>query len=264
MIRPGFTAVTGVSVVIPVLNDARHLEHCLAALAIQSRPADEIIVVDNGCTDDSMDVARRYGARIVSEARPGITAASSAGFDAASGPIIARCDADSHVPPDWIARIEETFHKRPDAIAVTGPANFYRLPRVRNALARTVYLTSYFVSMRILLGNNVLFGSNCAVRADAWRAVSASVPRTDPEIHDDMDLSYRLPARATVLHDRSMVVGISARPLRSMAAIRQRLGRALHTFSLHLPAQLPHHRWALRLRGLPRTARVGPSTTPAG
>jgi glycosyltransferase involved in cell wall biosynthesis len=274
MMRRGLTAVTGngitgVSVVIPVLNDARHLEHCLAALTVQSRPADEVIVVDNGCTDDSMDVARRYGVRIVSEARPGITAASSAGFDAATGPIIARCDADSRVPRDWIARIEETFRQRPDAVAVTGPANFSTLPRIRNAISRFFYLTSYFVSLRVLLGNNVLFGSNCAVRAEAWRAVSASVPRTDPEIHDDMDLSYRLPPEAVVLHDRSMVVGISARPLRSVAAVGQRLGRAAHTFSLHLPAQLPHRRWARRLRArrlreLPRTTGVVHATTPTG
>ncbi len=240
--------MTSISVVIPVLDDARLLERCLSALAVQSRPANEVIVVDNGSTDDSVDVALRFGARVIHEPRRGITAASSAGFDHAVGDIIARCDADSFVPETWLAQIAHTFAATPDAVAVTGPARFYNLPPGRNALARVLYISGYFVAMRALLGNNVLFGSNCAVSAPAWRAVSDSVPREDPEIHDDMDLSYRLPPDSTVIYDRQMVVGISARPFRSFAVFGRRLSRAAHTFSLHLPQQLPHRRWFARAR----------------
>jgi glycosyltransferase involved in cell wall biosynthesis len=235
-----------ISVVIPVLNDARLLENCLAALAVQSRLPDEVIVVDNGCTDDSVAVARRYGARVVTERRPGITAASARGFDAAAGSIIARCDADSVVPPTWLAQIERTLDAAPDAVAVTGPATFYNLGGVRGLLARAFYIHGYFISMRVLLGHNVLFGSNCAVRADFWRFVSESVPRDDSEVHDDMDLSYRLPATSRVVFDRALVVGISARPFDSWRVYRRRLARAGNTFSLHFPAQLPHRRWAAR------------------
>jgi glycosyltransferase involved in cell wall biosynthesis len=213
---------------------------------VQSRRPDEVIVVDNGCTDDSASVARRYGAHVVTEPRPGITAASAHGFDVASGAIIARCDADSVVPTTWLAQIERTLHAAPDAVAVTGPATFYNLGGFRGLLARVFYIHGYFISMRMLLGHNVLFGSNCAVRADAWRAISDSVPRNDTEVHDDMDLSYRLPATSRVFFDRSLVVGISARPFDSWRVYRRRLTRAGRTFSLHLPAQLPHRRWAAR------------------
>ena len=54
-----------ISVVIPVYNDAALLRRCLEALAAQTRRADEIVVVDNGSTDDSAEVARRGGARVV-------------------------------------------------------------------------------------------------------------------------------------------------------------------------------------------------------
>ncbi|WP_213816649.1 glycosyltransferase family 2 protein [Glaciihabitans sp. dw_435] len=236
-----------ISVVIPVLNDAAMLESCLHALRHQTRPADEIIVVDNGCTDDSVTVARRFGARVVTEPRRGITAASAHGFDVAAGMIIARCDADSRVSPDWLERIERSLAVHPDAVAVTGPASFYDLGPISGAAAKVLYLSGYFVSMRLLLGHTVLFGSNCAVRADVWRAVSAMVPRDDSEIHDDMDLSYRLPATADVLYDRGLVVGISGRPFDSLRVFGRRLSRAVRTFSLHLPAQLPHRRWAQRL-----------------
>ncbi|HHX85985.1 MAG TPA: glycosyltransferase, partial [Actinomycetales bacterium] len=47
-----------VSVVIPVLDDAAELAGCLAALAAQTRPPDEVVVVDNGCRDASASIAR--------------------------------------------------------------------------------------------------------------------------------------------------------------------------------------------------------------
>lgn len=239
---------TRISVVVPVLDDARLLERCLAALRRQTRHPDEIVVVDNGSTDDSVAVAHRFGARVVHEGRRGVTAASAHGFDVATGDVIARCDADSLVPPTWLEQIERRLSAAPSAAAITGPGTFYDLAGVRGTVGRVLYLSSYFVSMRALLGHNVLFGSNCAVRADAWRAVSATVPRDDPEIHDDMDLSYRLPPTATVLYDRDLVVGISARPLDNVAVLVRRLARARRTFALHLPAELPHRRWATRLR----------------
>jgi glycosyltransferase involved in cell wall biosynthesis len=245
-----------ISVVIPVLNDARHLERCLAALSRQRRPPEEIVVVDNGCTDDSVAVARRFGARIVTETRPGITAASSEGFDSALGEIIARCDADSVPPIDWIERIERTFLDNPVAVAVTGPARFYGLSGAKEFAARTLYLSGYFVSMRVLLGNNVLFGSNCAVRASSWRELSAGVPRDDSEIHDDMDLSYRLPSTSTIIHDHDLVVQISPRPFGSVAIFSRRLRRAVHTFRLHWPEQLPAKRWSVRAKSIYAGRRV--------
>lgn len=235
-----------ISVVIPVLNDARMLERCLDSLAAQTRRPDEVIVVDNGCTDDSAAVAERFAATVITEPRRGVTAAAASGFDAANGAIIARCDADSVLPRDWLERIGTTLAVRTDAVAVTGPGAFYEMRRPRAALARALYIHGYFASMRVLLGHNVLFGSNCAVRASAWRAVSGSVPRDDSEIHDDMDLSYRLPSTSTVILDRGLVVGISPRPFTGFRVYWRRLVRAGHTFSLHLPQQLPHRRWARR------------------
>src|SRR5690554_7959832 len=95
-----------ISVVIPAKDDAEFLDRCLFSLSIQTRPADEIIVVDNNSTDDTAAVARRHGVEPILETQPGITAAASAGYDAASGDIIARCDTDSRLPADWLEGIE--------------------------------------------------------------------------------------------------------------------------------------------------------------
>ncbi|HEY0259569.1 MAG TPA: glycosyltransferase family A protein [Lacisediminihabitans sp.] len=253
--------MTTISVVIPVLDDARLLERCLESLASQRRPADEIIVVDNGCTDDSVSVARRFGAQVVAESRPGITAASGLGFDTATGDIIARCDADSVLPPDWIERIERRLAAQPSAVAITGPARFYDLPGMRQVAARVIYISGYFASMHVLLGHTVLFGSNCAVRAETWQALSASVPRDDRDLHDDMDLSYRLPASSTVIYDRDLVVEVSPRPFDSPSALVRRLRRGAHTFREHWPAQLPARRWMVRARSRIAAVRGGPPET---
>ncbi|TFD74986.1 glycosyltransferase family 2 protein, partial [Cryobacterium fucosi] len=68
-----------ISVVIPCYNDAGFLAVCLAALAAQTRPADEVIVVDNRSTDASAAVARAAGARVVPAPAPGIWPTAAAG-----------------------------------------------------------------------------------------------------------------------------------------------------------------------------------------
>jgi len=236
--------VTRISVVVPARDDAGYLRACLDSLARQSRPADEIVVVDDSSRDATGDVARAFGAVVVRRERaPGIPAAASAGYDAATGDVIARCDADSVLPWDWLERIEQTLAAHPDAVAVTGPARFYDLPRAGDLLARVGYLTPYFVLTRAGTANRPVFGSNFAMRRSAWEAARGRVHRDDPEVHDDMDLSFALPATARVLHDRRLVAGISGRPFHDPVAMLRRQTRATRTILGRGPEDLPWKRW---------------------
>ena len=126
----------GISVVLPVRDDAPALRSCLAALARQDRPADEIVVVDNGSSDDLLAViaaAERdqdLPLRLLQEPRPGVSFAAHAGYDAASHQIIARCDADSIPPSSWLARIERQLAAEDDKlVAITGGGRFAPGPR---------------------------------------------------------------------------------------------------------------------------------------
>lgn len=84
-----------VDVVLPVLNEAAALPWVLERIP----PGYQALVVDNGSTDGSGDVARRLGALVVVEPRPGFGSACFAGLKAATRPVVAFMDADASLDP---------------------------------------------------------------------------------------------------------------------------------------------------------------------
>lgn len=237
-----------ISVVVPVLNDARELVGCLAALSEQSRPAHEIVIVDNGCSDDSAAVARAAGARVVEEPVRGIPAAAATGYDSATGDVIARIDADSRPGADWLARIEAAFDADPELSALSGPGEFIGLRGWRATAAQALYMDAFFLSVGAAMAHPVMFGSNLAMRRSAWLRVRDGVDRTDPELHDDIDLSFQFGAADRVVVDRSLVVKISARPFDDPAAMRRRFSRAFRTIFRNWRISPPSQRWLERVR----------------
>lgn len=221
--------MTTIDVVIPVKDDTARLRTCLHALSVQTRAPDGVIVVDNASTEDVSSVADEFGVRCIAEPAPGIAAASSAGYDASPSDLIARLDADSVPPSDWIERIVRRFERSPDLDAVTGPGVFAALPRPLAWLADRWYMRAYFSFYARSVGRTPLFGSNFAMTRRAWRAASTRVHRNDPEVHDDLDLSFALPEGARVMLDPELRVTISARPFLNPIAFVRRIRRAFHT-----------------------------------
>src|SRR5215212_10034481 len=84
-----------VTVVLPCLNEAESLPGVLARIPAGYRP----LVVDNNSTDDTAAVARRHGADVVHEPRPGYGSAVHAGIVAASTPVVAVLDGDGSLDP---------------------------------------------------------------------------------------------------------------------------------------------------------------------
>ncbi|MCR2812294.1 glycosyltransferase family 2 protein [Microbacterium sp. zg.Y1090] len=223
-----------ISVVIPSRDDARMLRHCLAALAVQTRKPDEVIVVDNGSSDDTAAVARAAGARVVDEPRPGVLRATAAGFDAAEGDIIGRLDADSIPSREWIARLEQRFDDDPTLTGITGTGRFYGGTWPRRVLGRYAYLGGYFWSMRLVMGHVPVFGSNFALRREAWQTLRPHLHMDDPRMHDDLEISFALQPDMGVEFDRELRVGVSARPFDSMAGFRRRVNWAFHGLAVNL------------------------------
>jgi len=99
-----------VSVVLPCLNEERGVGECvrtaLAALAAMG-VSGEVVVVDNGSTDRSAEVAAAAGARVVSEPRRGYGSAYLRGFEEARGRFLVMADADTTYPLADLARFVE-------------------------------------------------------------------------------------------------------------------------------------------------------------
>lgn len=233
-----------VSVVVPVRDDAAHLDACLRRLARQTVPPDEVVVVDNASTDASAEVARRWGARVVPEPRVGIPAAAGTGYDAARGQVVLRLDADSRPDEDWVAHALHVLAD-PRVDAVTGTGRFDLAGRRGHDVAR-VYLGAYYALGHLAAGHPVLWGSCMGFRAETWRRVRDAVTRVE-DVHDDLDLALALGPGARVVVDRGWSVGVSARSVRPGAQWVPRLGRAFRTLRRQWRVLPPWERWARTL-----------------
>lgn len=103
--------------VVTTLNNAATLEACLSSLAL----CDEIVLLDSGSTDATLEIARRHGARIATQAFAGYGPQKQAAIDLASGEWILLLDADEHLTDAGRIAIEREL--------AAPRADGYRLPR---------------------------------------------------------------------------------------------------------------------------------------
>jgi len=111
-----------ISVVIPTYNEAKYLHICLDSLKNQTFKDFELIVADGGSTDETKEIALKYGAKFISVTNSNVVRAREAGLKKARGDIYTGCDADTHYPPTHLETIVREFQKNEKVVAVTGKA----------------------------------------------------------------------------------------------------------------------------------------------
>jgi len=112
-----------VSVVVPTRNRAGYLDVALASLRAQvDAPPHELLVVDDGSTDDTVAVAAHHGVKAIAARPPGgLNAGRNTGIAATRADLIAFVDDDVWVQPDWLAALVAGAARHPDAEALGGP-----------------------------------------------------------------------------------------------------------------------------------------------
>jgi glycosyltransferase involved in cell wall biosynthesis len=116
-----------VSIVVPCFNQGRYLGEALASAARQTYAPVEVIVVDDGSTDDTRRVASEdAGAIYVHQPNAGTAAARNHGLSLSHGEFVIFLDADDRLLPDAVARGVASLSDRPDAAFVTGHVRLLR------------------------------------------------------------------------------------------------------------------------------------------
>ena len=100
------------SVVIPALNEEAHLGGLLSDLVAQTRPADEVFVVDAGSGDGTVSVARRFPFVTLVEGRPPVAEGRNLGGFAATGEVVVFLDADGRLEEDFLEGLLGEFEGR--------------------------------------------------------------------------------------------------------------------------------------------------------
>jgi len=125
------TAAPLVSICIPAFNAARWLPAALESALAQTYPHCELIVVDDGSTDDTLAVARGFesrGVRVVHQANAGQCAAANHALRLARGDYVKFFDADDLLSPEMIARQVAALRERPGCLAYGEWARFHTDP----------------------------------------------------------------------------------------------------------------------------------------
>jgi GT2 family glycosyltransferase len=115
-----------IAAVVCAYNEDRYLPACLFSLKTQTRPPDDIIVVNNASTDRTAIEAHGVpGVRVIDEPQKGLVIAREAARRFARADVLAFLDADCRAPIWWLERIEQRLARSRDMVAATGPYRFY-------------------------------------------------------------------------------------------------------------------------------------------
>ena len=196
---PNNSAVPIFSIIIPAKNEEGTISACISSIKATDTPAQsyEIIVVDNGSTDATMEIAQNHGAATYRKPDFTISALRNFGASEASGKILVFLDADCTVASDWLNKAS-TYLARNDIVCFGSapiiPAN------------PTWIQSTWFVvreQKKQITDVSWLESMNMFVRREAFNAVGGF--NENLVTCEDVDLSYRLASLGRIVSDKSIV-----------------------------------------------------------
>ena len=185
-----------ISVVLCSFNGGRTILDCLEGLLKLEYPNYEVIVVDDGSTDGTAEIARQYPFRLIQTSNQGLSSARNTGLEAAAGEIVAYIDDDAYPDPHWLTYLAKTFMTT-DHAGVGGP----NLPPPGDGRIADCVAVAPGGPIHVLTSDREaehIPGCNMAFRKTALEAVGGFDPRFRVA-GDDVDICWRLQQRGWTL-----------------------------------------------------------------
>jgi len=218
-----------ISVVIPTLNEGPSIKRCLKSLSKQTYKDFEIVIVDSGSKDGTVETAKKYKSRVIYEPRRGVPLARNRGAKEAKGDIVVCTDGDSQYPKDWLEKIAGHFEDK-EVVAVGGPI----APDDNKLKHRLIFkITSdYFARLAKLVGFIVFHGSNSSFRRKAYLKAGGYSEKI--KTLDDNEFPNRIKKLGKVVFDPSMTIKTSTRRFEKAGYIRETLHYWKAYFDLYI------------------------------
>ena len=198
-----------VSVVISVYNEEKYIKNCLDSLMKQEEKSDEIIVVDNNCTDKTVSIVKKYKEiKIIQEKKQGMISARNTGFNYASGDILIKCDADTEFPENWIKEIKKVFKKNRGYVGLVTPIFLGDLVGA-NKLPWLFYV--YLFIPKLIIGDYPLSGPGYVITKKIWNMVKSEICLDDKKVHEDIDMTFHIKKYGKIYLLKNCLLKSSAR-----------------------------------------------------
>lgn len=210
--------------IIPTLNEGGYLEDCIKSIKKQARKDYEIIVVDSYSKDRTVNIAKKYGAKVLFEKRKGPGIARNTGAKHARGEIIVFADADVRFETDFLDKLERKF-----GMGIGGCIFFLKLYDARNNLQRTSYnMANYIAYLLISFGIPITAGSCFAYKKSIFKKLGGFNPNF--LTNEDHELAERVNKIKKFVFFHDISVYTSSRRVANFGIIKSVIMYAKSTF----------------------------------
>lgn len=180
-----------ISIIVPNYNGSNTISMCLRNIYSSTYKNYEVIVVDDGSTDNSISEIKKYNCKLVKlNKNKGPSCARNAGAEFASGDIFLFIDSDVCIQNDTLNLINGRFNMDADISAVVGMPDKYC--KFKNIASQHFNLRVHFNYLNMPKYIPILYGSLCAVKKEAFFNVGGFDTELKKAGVEDNDLGYRL------------------------------------------------------------------------